>query len=245
MAQVITECPVAPPKVVVQVARVTESRSQAANRWCREGRKAETELFRDNVRRECIEAGLPRHDAREAAWDQCMAAFPPPGGPAAASIDVEPEVNGVPGWLLGIPTSQQQLSGQLSQPQAAAMAMASDSSRSESTRLQGLGDIPSTWPALPANASLAVEIGWVQANRLYVVEERPTGAIVVHLDRAHEPAPSRAAIGWLETSIRSYAKFVDVAAKVTSADTDQAEFVRREQLAIDDIRALLDEMHKD
>ena len=78
-------------------------------------------------------------------------------------------------------------------------------------RVRGLGDIPAAWGTLPANASLAAEIGWVQANRLYVVEERSSNSTIVHLDRAHEPAPSRAAIGWLETSIRSYAKFVDVA----------------------------------
>ena len=38
------------------------------------------------------------------------------------------------------------------------------------------------------NASSPAELGWVQANRLAVVEERPSGATVVHLDRAHEPA---------------------------------------------------------
>jgi len=87
----------------------------------------------------------------------------------------------------------------------------------DSGRVQGLGDLPPAWPALPANASLAAEIGWVQANRLYVVEELDRGGTRVHLDKAHEPAPSRAAIGWLETSIRSYAKYVEVAAKATGA----------------------------
>ena len=32
-------------------------------------------------------------------------------------------------------------------------------------------------------------------------------------DRARTPAPSRAALGWLETSIRAYSKYIDVVAK--------------------------------
>ena len=35
--------------------------------------------------------------------------------------------------------------------------------------LQGLGDIPGGWTELPDNASLAAEIGWVQAQRLRIV----------------------------------------------------------------------------
>lgn len=108
--------------------------------------------------------------------------------------------------------------------------------------VQGLGDIPPDWPTLPANAALAAEVAWVQANRLYVVEELSSGGTRVHLDRAHEPAPSRSAIGWLETSIRSYAKFVEVAAKVSGPGDDEGEQVRRERMAIDEIRGLLVEM---
>ena len=109
-------------------------------------------------------------------------------------------------------------------------------------RVTGLSDIPSLWPTLPANASLAAEISWVQASRLDVVEERPNGSTVVHLDRADSPAPSKAALGWLETSIRSYAKYVDVAAKATAQQQDEQEAVRREKLAIDQLRGLLAEM---
>ena len=82
----------------------------------------------------------------------------------------------------------------------------------------------------------------MQANRLYVVEELSSGGTRVHLDRAHEPAPSRSAIGWLETSIRSYAKFVEVAAKVSGPGDDEGEQVKRERMQIDEIRALLAEM---
>jgi hypothetical protein len=46
----------------------------------------------------------------------------------------------------------------------------------------------------------------------------------------------------LETSIRAYAKFVDVAAKASASVEDEREMVRRERLAIDEIRGLLAEM---
>jgi hypothetical protein len=111
--------------------------------------------------------------------------------------------------------------------------------------LQGLGDIPEAWPELPDNASLAAEIGWVQAQRLRIVEERPSGQTVVHLDRARSPAPSWAALGWLETSVRSYAKFVDVVAKSLATQQDERELVQRERLAIDEMREILAEMHRD
>ena len=109
-------------------------------------------------------------------------------------------------------------------------------------RVQGLGDIPASWGTLPANASLQSELNWVQANRLVVVEERPSGAIRVHLDRARSPAPSQAALGWLETSIRAYAKYVDVLARSLKDEVDEAENVRRERMRIDEIKQLLDEM---
>jgi len=59
-----------------------------------------------------------------------------------------------------------------------------------SGQIRGLADLPEDWPELPANASLSVEVGWVQANRLRIVEEQPAGATSVHLDRALSPAPS-------------------------------------------------------
>jgi hypothetical protein len=109
----------------------------------------------------------------------------------------------------------------------------------------GLSDIPASWGQLPANASLGAEIAWCQANRLWVVEEKSDGATVVHLKLARSPAPSWSALGWLETSIRAYSKFVDVAAKVTATHQDQQDLVRRERMAIDEIRSLLAEMRED
>lgn len=117
-----------------------------------------------------------------------------------------------------------------------------EAERPSGGRVQGLSEIPVDWPDLPDNASLAAEIGWVQANRLRIVEERPSGATVVHLADARTPAPSWAALGWLETSIRSYSKYIDVVAKSLAVVQDEQELVRRERMAIEEIRGLLAEM---
>lgn len=107
----------------------------------------------------------------------------------------------------------------------------------ESGGVSGLGDIPAGWPSLPANASLQAEVGWVQANRLRIVE----GDKVI-LSRALGPAPSHAALGWLETSIRAYSKWCDIAARAASSQADEQEHVRRERLAVEEITALVAEM---
>jgi len=109
-------------------------------------------------------------------------------------------------------------------------------------QIQGLSDLPEDWPGLPANASLSSEVGWVQANRLRIVAENPGGATSVDLGQALSPAPSWAALGWLETSIRSYAKYVDVAAKATAIADGEADVVRRERMSIEEVQRLLDEM---
>jgi hypothetical protein len=120
-----------------------------------------------------------------------------------------------------------------------------DMESAEGGNVTGLSDVPSSWGQLPPNASLQAEIGWCQANRLWVVEAKSDGSTVVHLDRARSPAPSWSALGWLETSIRAYSKYVDVAAKVTATQQDEQELVRRERMAIDEVRSLLAEMLKD
>ena len=112
----------------------------------------------------------------------------------------------------------------------------------DSSQIRGLSDLPEDWPGLPANASLSSEVGWVQANRLRIVAEHPSGATSVHLDQALSPAPSWAALGWLETSVRSYAKYVDVAAKATASDDGEAEVWRHERMAIEEVRELLEQM---
>lgn len=106
---------------------------------------------------------------------------------------------------------------------------------------RGVRDIPASWGDLPNNATLQVEIAWVQAQRLRVVEERGTYTDI-HLDRASEPAPSMAALAWLETSCRNFSKYTDIVAR-SLATTDDTEAVeRRERTAIGEIDALLSAM---
>ncbi len=113
-------------------------------------------------------------------------------------------------------------------------------------QIQGLNSIPDEWPeTMPANTSIGTEVAWVQANRLRIVKERPGKATLVYLDQAMSPAPSWAALGWLETSIRSYAKYVDVAAKVSGRGDEEGAVMRRERMAIEEMRGLLEEMRED
>ena len=111
------------------------------------------------------------------------------------------------------------------------------------TRIHGLSEIPADWSTLPANATLQAEVSWVQANRLRCVRET-SDCVVVDLSRALSPAPSYATLGWLETSIKTYSKFVDVAAKATASQDGEAAEIRREVFAIADIRKILEEMRQ-
>jgi hypothetical protein len=113
--------------------------------------------------------------------------------------------------------------------------------RAEAGEVRGLRVIPADWPELPPNASLQAEVAWVQSQRLLVVEQRE-GYAVVRLELAQLPAPSQGALGWLETSIRSYAKFVDITARATAGLQEEQDHVRRERMALEEIDALLREM---
>lgn len=103
--------------------------------------------------------------------------------------------------------------------------------------VSGLGDLPPDWPQLPANATLQAEISWVTANRLRVRDG--TG---VDLSRALNPAPSYSALSCLETSILFPSKFADISVKAAANQDDEREHIRREKMAIEEIRGLLKEM---
>jgi len=107
----------------------------------------------------------------------------------------------------------------------------------EDPGVTGLGDLPPDWPPLPANASLQAEIAWVSANRL-----RVRSGSGVDLSRALSPAPSYSALSWLETSILFPSKFADISVKATAQQDDEKEHIRREKMAIEEIRGLLKEM---
>jgi len=111
--------------------------------------------------------------------------------------------------------------------------------------LQGLSDLPPHWGDIPPNASLQAEIAWVQAHRIDVIETTPRGAVVIHLDRAATPAPSKGALSWLEASIRTYAKYTDVVSRAMKDVQDEQDIERRERLAIEEIEVMLAEMLED
>lgn len=106
--------------------------------------------------------------------------------------------------------------------------------------VSGLGTLPDAWGDLSANASLQAEIAWVSANRLRVRDG--TG---VDLSRALSPAPSYAALSWLETSILFPSKFADISVKATANQDEEKEHIRREKLAIEEVRGILAEMLAD
>jgi len=136
------------------------------------------------------------------------------------------------------PGGKAQTAAHLNQPKSSG-----DNELERSGSISGLDVIPKAWPDLPNNASLSSEVGWVQAERIRVVKEKPAGGVKVDLSKARSPAPSMAALSWLETSIRSYAKFVEVAARTASTGQDEQEFVRRERMRIQEIDDLLAEMY--
>lgn len=169
------------------------------------------ERERDDLIKEGRAAGLMRPEAQQRAYDELDRRYPPPPGPAKAH----------PGALLENADSPNLFTVK----------------EFGTSGVTGLGDLPPHWAELPANASLAVEVAWVQANRLRVVD----GHTVV-LSKALGPAPSHAALGWLETSVLFPAKFADVAVRATQHQEDDQAAVRRERRAIDEVRGLLAEM---
>ena len=193
----------------------------------REGRWSEAEPIRDDLMREARRSGAEKREAQQMVYAKLVEMFPPIQ-PAQNDVSEQPgEVGGD-----ATPTARNDV------------AVAVQARTRDEAAVTGLDAIPADWPTLPPNVTLAAEISWVQANRLAVVREVGDRAIV-DLRKAMNPAPSWSALGWLETSIRAYAKFVDVAAKASAHVEDERDLVRRERMAIDEIRGLLAEMLQD
>ena len=193
----------------------------------REGRWSEAEPIRDDLMREARRSGAEKREAQQMVYAKLVEMFPPIQ-PAQNDVSEQPaEVGGDAN-----PTARNDV------------AVAVQARTRDEAAVTGLSDVPEDWPTLPPNVTLAAEISWVQANRLSVVREVGDRAIV-DLRKAMTPAPSWSALGWLETSIRAYAKFVDVAAKASAHVEDERDLVRRERMAIDEIRGLLAEMLQD
>ena len=173
----------------------------------------------ERLRLEARAAGMSKRDAYQYATREVDRVWvppsPPPVEPDPPPVEVEPA-----------PEPEVQVEPPAPDPPAVAPG----------DGLAGLGDLPDSWPVLPANASLQAEIAWTQANRLRVRQGEG-----VDLGRALSPAPSYAALSWLETSILYPAKFADVAVKATQERQDDAEQVRRERLALLEVKDMLGE----
>lgn len=230
-------------------------KSQIFQRLSLDGRWPEAAAIKDRLIKEGRNNGLSRDDAHEAAYRTIDAMFPPADRALQASSNAEcfpskeeidgdgqkkPEEDGNEGnenERLGDNRFFDEL-----KPAAATVGEPARA-RGEAT-VAGLGDIPADWPQLPPNASLGTEVAWVLANRIRIVRESSDGA-VVDLSKALTPAPSYAALGWLETSIRAFAKFVDVSARASASGQDDADKIKRERLQIAEIRSLLEQMRQE
>ena len=182
-------------------------------------------MYRDRKREEYSRANpkAKRRDAHEYAWACAMAEFPPPGiVPQIAEDLAEPEPEAI------------------EEPEPMSPIGDKPAPTPADQEVSGLGDLPESWGQFPANAQLQTEIAWVSANRLRV--RSGTG---VDLSRALIPAPRYSALSWLETSILFPSKFADISVKATQNQEDEAQHIRREKLAIEEIRSLLAEMLED
>lgn len=202
-----------------------------SKRLISQGQWEEASAVKDRLIREARERGLTREEAHLEAYTMLDELFP--------SREDEPKPQNTSAETTE--TGEAKEAGGGSNPAANADRMSVETAGARDAAVSGLSDIPASWGQLPANAPLAAEIQWCQANRLSIV--RTVGEVsVVDLSQAMSPAPSWAALGWLETSIRAYSKYVDVAAKASATLEDEREMVRRERMAIDEVRSLLAEM---
>jgi hypothetical protein len=209
-------------------------RLKAENRW------EEAEPYRNELANAAQAKGFKGIDAQNYTYTELARKFPPVDGK-------KPEV-AEPVKPASKPKAEKQAkdgeeaedAAQFSTSGGVVVSLSKATSDAEFS-VRGLSEIPGNWPDLPPNAPLSAEVSWVQANRLRIVRESSTG-VTVDLSKALTPAPSYATLGWLETSIKTYSKFVDVASKATSGqDGEQAE-IRREQQSIEEVRRLLASM---
>lgn len=201
-----------------------------------EGRWDEAEPIRNDLATQARANGLKGKDAQDWTYRELAKKYPPKDGSNPEGMETEEPPGSKTEDKRQAEESQAGDAGLFSSSEAAAPL----SSEAEFS-VVGLGEIPGNWGDLPANAPLSAEVSWVQANRLRCVRET-SERVVVDLSKALSPAPSYATLGWLETSIKTYAKFVDVAAKATSSQDGEAAEIRREQQSIEEVRRLLASM---
>lgn len=179
---------------------------------------------RERLRQEARTSGMTRRDAISYAGRMVEQVwFPPPPEPEPVIVE-EPPAEPEEVECLPLVDKTPEVAEVVSAPPA-------------DLGVSGLGELPESWGNLPANAQLQVEIAWVSANRL-----RVRSGNGVDLSRALSPAPSYSALSWLETSILFPSKFADISVKATADQDDEREHIKREKLAIEEIRSILKEM---
>ena len=205
-----------------------------------EGRWTEAEPYRNELASRARQDGLKGIDSQNWTYTELARKFTPLDGSLPEKPVVEPPKNAKPDSKQPKDREKEGNASFITPP---------DHCREKPDKVlpdseffvSGLSEIPANWPIMPSNASLAAEVSWVQANRLRVVRETKDG-VVVDLSRSLSPAPSYAALGWLETSIKTYSKFVDVAARATASLDGEAADIRREVQSIEEVRKLLASM---
>ncbi len=202
-----------------ELATRVMSRLRREKRWFGQAEQVRDDLMRESKSR------IPDKEARQRwVYGEIDRMYPPPS-------ESLPNVTEVPIHIGNSDVSPYVPTKPISETQ------------SDTGQIQGLGELPEDWPELPENAAMSAELAWVQANRLRVVTERPGRATIVDLRKAKRPAPSLAALGWLETSIRSYAKFLDAAVKVGGGEEEgEGAVMRRERKSVEEVKALLKQM---
>lgn len=201
-----------------------------------EGRWDEAEPIRNELATQARANGLKGKDAQDWTYRELARKYPPKDGSSPEGMEDDEAESDKPD------EKRQEEDRQVGDASSfsSSEAVAPFSSKADFS-VVGLGEIPGNWGDLPANAPLSAEVSWVQANRLRCVRET-SERVIVDLTKSLSPAPSYATLGWLETSIKTYAKFVDVAAKATSSQDGEAAEIRREQQSIEEVRRLLASM---
>ena len=209
-------------------------RLKSENRW------DEAEPVRNELASAAKDLRLKGITAQNYTYQELARKFPPIDGSQPEMPVVEPPQNAKPEAKQAKDRAKEGDATVFSSSEQVAPLSKKSSVDSEFS-VVGLSEIPANWPDLPSNASLSAEVSWVQANRLRVVRETKDG-VVVDLSRSLSPAPSYATLGWLETSIKTYSKFVDVAARATIGLDSEAADILREVQSIEEVRKLLASM---
>jgi len=104
---------------------------------------------------------------------------------------------------------------------------------------------PIPWPDLPTVGDFGEEVRWVHQQYIRIVEEGLRGR-VIHWDRASVKPPSAGACSLARWAAENRTAFYkDMLPKIMAKADDQAEEeanIRRERMAIDEIRGLLAQM---